>query len=149
MPPRGAGPSAPIPSSFTSTSSTRAGTLLPGNSQNCSARRCVRRSVRCANRSETSQPPPIGARVLQRPRKHMMNRPERAFETQQIRVERRLPSYWGGTFDLPPVNIFGPKEMPPLNEIIPPIQKNRQGNGVLLPTPPPPLLSPPPPFSAP
>ena len=32
-----------------------------------------------------------------------MNRPERVFTTQQIRLERRLPSYWRVTFDLPPL----------------------------------------------
>ena len=36
----------------------------------------------------------------------------------QIRLERRSPSYWRVTFDLPPLNIFGPKEIPRLNEII-------------------------------
>ena len=40
-----------------------------------------------------------------------MNRPERTFATRQIRLERRLPSYWRVTFDIPPVNIFGPKEI--------------------------------------
>ena len=39
-----------------------------------------------------------------------MNRPERTFATERNPVERRLPSYWRVTFDLPPVNIFGPKE---------------------------------------
>jgi hypothetical protein len=34
----------------------------------------------------------------------------------QIRLERRPPSYWRVTFDLPPLNIFGPKEIPQLNE---------------------------------
>jgi enoyl-CoA hydratase/carnithine racemase len=37
---------------------------------------------------------------------------------QQIRLERRSPSYWRVTFDLPPLNIFGPKNIPQLNEII-------------------------------
>ena len=37
---------------------------------------------------------------------------------QEIRLERRLSSYWRVTFDIPPVNIFGPKELPQLNEII-------------------------------
>ena len=55
-----------------------------------------------------------------------MNRPERTFATEQIRVERRLPSYWRVTFDLPPVNIFGPKELPQLNEIITAIEKDEQ-----------------------
>jgi enoyl-CoA hydratase/carnithine racemase len=37
---------------------------------------------------------------------------------QQIRLERRSPSYWRVTVDLPPLNIFGPKNIPQLNEII-------------------------------
>jgi enoyl-CoA hydratase/carnithine racemase len=47
-----------------------------------------------------------------------MNRPERNFTTEDIRLERRLPTYWRVTFDMPPVNIFGPKHLPLLNEII-------------------------------
>ena len=47
-----------------------------------------------------------------------MNRPERTFTTEQIRLERRLPTYWRVTFDMPPVNIFGPKHLPLLNDII-------------------------------
>src|SRR4051812_31084793 len=47
-----------------------------------------------------------------------MNRPERAFATEQIRLERRLPSYWRVTFDMPPVNIFGPKQLPLLDDVV-------------------------------
>jgi enoyl-CoA hydratase/carnithine racemase len=47
-----------------------------------------------------------------------MNRPERNFTTDEIRLERRLPSYWRVTFDMPPVNIFGPKQLPRLGDII-------------------------------
>jgi enoyl-CoA hydratase/carnithine racemase len=36
----------------------------------------------------------------------------------QIRVERRSQSYWRVTFDLPPLNIFGPQDLAPLNEIV-------------------------------
>src|SRR5258708_12467393 len=36
----------------------------------------------------------------------------------EIRLERRLPSYWRVTFDHPPLNIFGPETIPQLNEII-------------------------------
>jgi enoyl-CoA hydratase/carnithine racemase len=36
----------------------------------------------------------------------------------QIRVERRSPTYWRVTFDLPPLNIFGPLDLAPLNEIV-------------------------------
>ncbi len=50
--------------------------------------------------------------------KVVMNRNERTFTTEQIRLERRLPSYWRVTFDIPPLNIFGPKAIPQLNEII-------------------------------
>lgn len=36
----------------------------------------------------------------------------------QIRVDRRLPAYWRVTFDLPPLNIFGPDAIPQLNDIV-------------------------------
>ncbi len=36
--------------------------------------------------------------------------------TRQIRLERRLPSYWRVTFDHPPLNIFGPETIPQLND---------------------------------
>jgi enoyl-CoA hydratase/carnithine racemase len=55
-----------------------------------------------------------------------MNGPESGSASQGIRVERRLPSYWRVTFDLPPVNIFGPKETIELNEIITTIEKDEQ-----------------------
>ena len=55
-----------------------------------------------------------------------MNRPESSFVTREIRVERRLPSYWRITFDLPPVNIFGPKETVRLGEIITAIERDDQ-----------------------
>src|SRR4029077_14784634 len=38
--------------------------------------------------------------------------------TRQIRLERRLPSYWRVTIDHPPVNIFGPETIPQLDEVI-------------------------------
>src|SRR6201992_4247556 len=47
-----------------------------------------------------------------------MNRPERISSTRQVRLERRLPSYWRVTFDIPPVNIFCPTTIPQLNEVI-------------------------------
>ena len=55
-----------------------------------------------------------------------MNRPERTFASGEIRVERNLPSYWRVTFDLPPLNIFGPKQLPELDEIITAIEKDEQ-----------------------
>ena len=54
-----------------------------------------------------------------------MNRPETTSTTEQIRLERRLPSYWRVTFDIPPLNIFGPKEIPQLNEIITAIETDQ------------------------
>jgi enoyl-CoA hydratase/carnithine racemase len=55
-----------------------------------------------------------------------MNRPETGFATQQIRLERRLPTYWRVTFDIPPVNIFGPREIPQLDEIITAIEMDEE-----------------------
>jgi enoyl-CoA hydratase/carnithine racemase len=49
---------------------------------------------------------------------HIMNRPERIVASEPIRLERRLPTYWRVTFDMPPVNIFGPKHLPLLNDVI-------------------------------
>src|SRR5712672_1671481 len=59
-------------------------------------------------------------------KEYIMNRPERTFATREIRVEQRLPSYWRVTFDLPPVNIFGPKETLQLGEIITAIERDEQ-----------------------
>jgi enoyl-CoA hydratase/carnithine racemase len=38
--------------------------------------------------------------------------------TRQIRLKRHSPSYWRVTFDLPPLNIFGPQEIPRLESVI-------------------------------
>ena len=35
----------------------------------------------------------------------------------RIRVDRRSPAYWRVTFDLPPLNIFGPGNMSQLNAV--------------------------------
>jgi len=55
-----------------------------------------------------------------------MNRPERTFTTEDIHLERRLPSYWRVTFDMPPVNIFGPRHLPQLNDIVTKIETDPQ-----------------------
>jgi enoyl-CoA hydratase/carnithine racemase len=55
-----------------------------------------------------------------------MNRPETGFATQQIRLERRLPTYWRVTFDIGPVNIFGPREIPQLDQIITAIENDEE-----------------------
>jgi enoyl-CoA hydratase/carnithine racemase len=44
----------------------------------------------------------------------------------QIRLEQRSPSYWRVTFDLPPVGIFGPKNLSPLNAVISKIETDEQ-----------------------
>jgi enoyl-CoA hydratase/carnithine racemase len=36
----------------------------------------------------------------------------------QIRLERRSPAHWCVTFDIPPLNIFGPQNMAPLTAIV-------------------------------
>src|SRR5271163_4064359 len=67
------------------------------------------------------------ARLLRRMKSgvHTMNRPKTTSTTEQIRLERRLPSYWRVTFDIPPLNIFGPKQIPQLNEIITAIETDQ------------------------
>src|ERR1700754_3963733 len=55
-----------------------------------------------------------------------MTPPERDAKSHRIRVERRLPTYWRVTFDLPPVNIFGPRETLRLGEIITAIEQDEQ-----------------------
>ena len=55
-----------------------------------------------------------------------MNRPERSSATDEIRLERRLPTYWRVTFDMPPVNIFGPRHLPLLSEIVTAIETDAQ-----------------------
>ncbi|MDA9424585.1 MULTISPECIES: enoyl-CoA hydratase/isomerase family protein [unclassified Bradyrhizobium] len=55
-----------------------------------------------------------------------MNRPESIFATDEIRLERRLPTYWRVTFDMPPVNIFGPKHLPLLSDIVTAIETDPQ-----------------------
>jgi enoyl-CoA hydratase/carnithine racemase len=44
----------------------------------------------------------------------------------QIRLKRRSPSYWRVTFDLPPLNIFGPHEVPKLETIIKSIETDER-----------------------
>jgi enoyl-CoA hydratase/carnithine racemase len=54
-----------------------------------------------------------------------VNRPEK-ISTQTIRLEQHLPTFWRVTFDIPPVNIFGPKQLPELNEIITAIENDEE-----------------------
>jgi enoyl-CoA hydratase/carnithine racemase len=44
----------------------------------------------------------------------------------QIRLEQRSPCYWRVTFDMPPLNIFGPENIPQLNQIITAIEADRE-----------------------
>src|SRR6201996_2654731 len=54
-----------------------------------------------------------------------MNRPEK-FTTQTVRLQKHLPTFWRVTFDFPPVNIFGPKQIPELDEIITAIENDAE-----------------------
>jgi enoyl-CoA hydratase/carnithine racemase len=49
---------------------------------------------------------------------HIVNDPEEVPWKGQIQLERPSPFYWRVTFNLPPLNIFGPEAMPRLNEIV-------------------------------
>ena len=46
--------------------------------------------------------------------------------TQQIRIERHSPQYWRVTFDLPPLNIFGPQNLARFEEVIKAIESDEQ-----------------------
>jgi len=41
-----------------------------------------------------------------------------ATKAAEIRIVRRSPAYWRVTFDLPPLNIFGPENFPQLNAVV-------------------------------
>src|SRR5215469_3254047 len=41
-----------------------------------------------------------------------------ATKAAEIRILRRSPAYWRVTFDLPPLNIFGPENFPQLNAVV-------------------------------
>jgi enoyl-CoA hydratase/carnithine racemase len=47
-------------------------------------------------------------------------------KTRQVRLARRLPGYWRVTFDIPPLNIFGPETIPQLNEIVTALETDEQ-----------------------
>jgi enoyl-CoA hydratase/carnithine racemase len=44
----------------------------------------------------------------------------------RVRLERRSPFYWRVTFDHPPLNIFGPEDIPQLNEIVTALETDDQ-----------------------
>jgi enoyl-CoA hydratase/carnithine racemase len=67
--------------------------------------------------------PPIEALVFPETKEFVVNRPEK-IATQTIRLQQHLPTFWRVTFDIPPVNIFGPKQLPELNEIITAIEND-------------------------
>jgi enoyl-CoA hydratase/carnithine racemase len=55
-----------------------------------------------------------------------VHRSEKVAPARQIRLERRLPTYWRVTFDHPPLNIFGPETIPQLGEIIAELETDDQ-----------------------
>lgn len=44
----------------------------------------------------------------------------------RVFLTKHSPAYWGVTFNHPPVNIFGPKTIPPLNEVITAIETDKE-----------------------
>jgi enoyl-CoA hydratase/carnithine racemase len=46
--------------------------------------------------------------------------------TQQIRLKRHSPSFWRVTFDLPPLNIFGPETIPQFEKVIKAIESDER-----------------------
>src|ERR1700726_570638 len=56
----------------------------------------------------------------------MKNKNYGAIKTTEIRLARGSPTYWRVTFDHPPLNIFGPKMIPQLGEIITALETDEQ-----------------------
>jgi enoyl-CoA hydratase/carnithine racemase len=46
--------------------------------------------------------------------------------TQHIQLVRRSPYYWRVTFNLPPINIFGPETIPQLEEVISALEQDKE-----------------------
>jgi enoyl-CoA hydratase/carnithine racemase len=44
--------------------------------------------------------------------------------TNQIHIQRRSPAYWRITFDIPPLNIFGPETLPELDQVVSAIESD-------------------------
>ncbi len=57
---------------------------------------------------------------------HIVNYAQQASPGGRIQLERRSPFYWRVTFDLPPLNIFGPEAMPQLNDIVAALETDAQ-----------------------
>jgi hypothetical protein len=55
-----------------------------------------------------------------------------ATTTQQIRIARRSPAYWRITFDIPPLNIFGPETIPQLQDVVRAIENDAHLRGCCL-----------------
>jgi enoyl-CoA hydratase/carnithine racemase len=47
-------------------------------------------------------------------------------KTKQVHLVRRSPGYWRVTFDIPPLNIFGPQTIPQFNEIVTALENDEQ-----------------------
>jgi enoyl-CoA hydratase/carnithine racemase len=47
-------------------------------------------------------------------------------KAEEIRLVQSSPVCWRVTFDLPPLNIFGPQNLPHLNEIITALETDKQ-----------------------
>jgi enoyl-CoA hydratase/carnithine racemase len=43
----------------------------------------------------------------------------------EIRLERRSPAHWRVTFDMPPINIFGPQHMAPLQAVVSAVETDK------------------------
>jgi enoyl-CoA hydratase/carnithine racemase len=50
----------------------------------------------------------------------------RLHDSSKVGSEYNAPEYWRVTFDLPPLNIFGPNDLSPLNEIISEVETDEQ-----------------------
>jgi len=51
---------------------------------------------------------------------------EQTGPAQRVRLQKHSPYYWRVTFDHPPLNIFGPQSIPPLEEIVAALETDPQ-----------------------
>jgi enoyl-CoA hydratase/carnithine racemase len=53
------------------------------------------------------------------------------FESGEIRITRHSPAYWRVTVDIPPLNIFGPANIPQMEHVISSIEQDEQVKAVV------------------
>src|SRR5260370_6413074 len=97
-----AGRRKPIPNSSITTSSPKARTSQRGNNRNFSRKNCALHS------------------------NHFVSKKELHMSDKRVFLTKHSPEFWRVTLNHPPLNIFGPKTIPQLNEIITAIETDKE-----------------------